>query len=418
MSDHRRNETEHTQPSDTGTYQTGSFKPPKRSSGLVAVLLVAVIFLGGIASAMGFINFRLLNFLTQHPNSTTPLSKESVPGTAASNSPLEQIDTPAPTIPADGHVQLQILDKPLFPTEPKGNLSAEQIYTGAEASMVEVYCLTHFNSTQSGMGVVLSADGYILTNAHVIESAKRIFVYLPDDTLVRAALVGSDPFTDLAVLYVEAEGLTPATFCTARGLEVEDPTYAVEALESDSAPYSLRKSTIYSLCRTLSTEHQTLNVMQTYNGGITGPVFDGEGHIIGLQAGKIAQFFDASMTQNLGQVIPTGLIAQIVAELVGDGFVAGRPLLGIEVEAISKLYQHYWELPGGLLLTHIDPDSDAAAQGLQVGDILLALDGQPLSSRQGMYTILFGKSAGSTITAVVFRNGQRHTVNLTVEEAM
>lgn len=415
MSDHKHNQQEFPEPWDTGTYQTGSIKAPRGGRLLVAALLVAVIFLGGIISAMGLINIRLLEKLTQTPNSTMPMSKDTSPATTTSTSPLENNDDEAPSIPTDRVVDLDLLDTPYYNTNASQNLTPEQIYSRNAASLVEVYCETHFNSIQTGIGTVLTSDGYILTNSHVVEGTKRIFVYLPEGELTRAALVGTDPFTDLAVLYIERTDLTPAVFSSTRNLQIMDPTYAVESLD-DNTDF-IRKSSVFSIGQTLSTEKRTLTLLQTITGSNAGPVFNSQGQIIGLQAGKIARYFRFADTRGLGLVIPSGAIRSIVLELTSNGFVSDRPELGVEVEAISKLYQHYWDLPGGMLLTYVDPQSNAASQGLQEGDILLALDGKPLKERDDLYTILYNKNIGDSVTAVVLRNEQTFTMKLTIEEA-
>lgn len=400
---------------DDGTYQTGAIRPPKPSSGLVAFLLVLVIFLGGLCSCLGIVNVRLLRELSQTNRETTPLSKESHPSELDPGSYLEGLEMPAPQVPAQATVALQIADSPYYSAEAKveGILSAQQIFDRSQASLVDVQCLTHFGALQSGVGVVLSADGFLLTNHHVVDAAKRIFVTLPDGSILRAALVGSDSFSDLAVLYVDAQDLTPAVFGSNKNLQVTDPSFAI-MLGSESR--ILHSSTVFSVTRTFSSKSGSLNLIQTCTGGNAGPVFDSFGHVIGFQVGNISEYFTSADTTGTGLVIPTAFIRQIVQTLIHDGSVAGRPCLGIEVEAISKVYQQYWQLPGGLLLTQVEENSNADACGLQEGDILLALDGVPVSSRSDLYATLYNHNVGDTIIAVISRNDQKFTVTLTIED--
>lgn len=396
---------------DEGTYQTGAFKEPRASSGLVAVLLLVVIFLGGLCSVLGIVNIRLLAQITNENNETVPLNQEAHSTVVGNDSVLDRLDVPLPQVPQKPQVLLQIANHTGAGTP--NALSAQQIREQNARSLVEVQCLTHLNSTESGIGLVLSSDGFILTNSHVVDTAKRIFVTLSDGTMLRAALVGRDNFSDLAVLYVDRQDLVPARFCNNRNLQVGQPTFAFEAGDQ---PIVIRESSIFSTGRVFTTKSGSIRLVQTCAGGTTGPVFDSFGHVIGFQVGAISDYFTNADIQGMGMVVPTGGIRQILEKLLQEGFVSGQPHLGLEVEAISKLYQQYWQLPGGLLLTGVSGNSDAALKGLQEGDILLALDGKPVQNRSDLYAILYNHQAGDSLIAVISRDGQQFTVTLTIEE--
>lgn len=400
---------------DDGTYQTGAIQEPRASSGLVAFLLVVVIFLGGLCSILGIVNIRLLAQLADKQEETVPLASDSQMAPVDSDSILDQLEAVIPEIPRGAKVQLQIVDSPYYKENPSTDLNSvnQQVFQQNQQSLVEVQCLTHFNSSESGIGLVLSADGFILTNSHVVDAAKRIFVTLSDGSMHRAALVGCDNFSDLAVLYIDKQGLTPASFSSNRNLQVTQPTLSVE---TGQAPVVIRGSSIYSTNRVLTTRYGSIPLIQTCAGGTTGPVFDSFGNVIGFQVSAIANYFPSADTKGVGLVVPTGLIQQIVQQLLADGFMPNQPSLGVEVEVISKLYQQYWQLPSGMLLTHVKPGSDAEAQGLMEGDILVALDSVPLNDRSNLYAILYNHNIGDQVIAVVCRDDQRFTVTLTIEK--
>ena len=394
---------------DDGTYQTGAIHPPRRSSGLVAFLLVLVIFLGGLCSGLGIVNIRLLAQLSQSKQETTPLSQASQPEEPDLGKYLDGLDLPAPQVPQQASLSLQIAPSDYYVQN--NTLSTQQIYEQSQDFLVEVHCLTHMGSVQQNLGIVLTSDGFLLTNAHGVDTAKRIFVTLPDGSTLRASLVGSDSFSDLAVLYVDAQDLTPAVFASTGHLQVADATVAIEL--QDAGRY-IRLSTIFSANRTFSTKSGSLSLIQTCSGGVTGPVMNHFGHVIGFQVGHIAQYFPTDDTTGTGLVIPTMVIRQIVQTLISDGMVTGRPSLGIEVESISKVYQQYWQLPGGLLLTDVYKNAHAEQLGLQEGDILLALDGVPVSNRNELYAILYNHNVGDSVIAVIRRDNQQFTVKLTI----
>jgi serine protease Do len=400
---------------DDGTYRTGTIRPGKSSSAVLAFLLAAVIFLGGFCSALGLINIHLLKQMAQANQQTTPLSKDTQPSSHWNSGQLADPGLPEPQLPETYHVELKLADSPQYSQDHTSlsGMAAQQIYDSNVQSLVQVQSLTHFGAVQEGVGIVLSQDGFLLVNHHVVESARRIYVQLHDGTLARAKLVGSDSFSDLAVLYIQAEGLIPAVFCNNRTLQVTDPSFAVDSLGTTP---NILESTVFTASRILTTKRNTLRLIQTCQGSETGPVFNAFGQIMGFQVGHISHYFESADTIGTGLVIPTDTIRTIVRDLLAQGHVHGRPSLGFEVEAISKVYQQYWQLPGGLLLTQVKESSNAALTGLQEGDILLALDGQPIASRTDLYARLYDLQVGDTVTAVICRDDHKFTVKLTIEE--
>ena len=401
---------------DSGTYQTGSTTPPKRTSGLLTLLLVVLIFMGGLVSGLGLINFRLIRQLSSQPGVTIAASQGDITVPLAENSIFNTNQDPTPTIPAERNVQLRIEQSPYYTNNISGEAlpDAEAVYQSNQDSLVEIYALTYSNSTHSGVGVILSEDGYLLTNAHLVEACKRIFVYLPDGRLLPAAVVGVDNLTDMAVLYVDARNLTPATFGTSKNLQVADPIYTVSLNEHAKSTMRMYEGSLFFVSRKFSTEHYSLNLLQTCHHSESGPMFNSFGQIVGLCVSHVSQYFKES--DNLGMVLGSNSMQAIIDQLVEKGYVSGRPELGFSVESVSKLFQHYWNLPGGLLVSGISQDSSPAQQGLRNGDILLALNGKPLQNRDDLYTVLYACSIGQEVIAVVFRDGVKITVDLTVSE--
>ena len=399
--------TEYIPVNDTGSYQTGAARPPKRNSGLITVLLIVIIFLGGMASALGFLNFRLLAMMAEKDATITPLdtNASSVPS-EPEDAFLENGREHPPEIPdlRDVRIELDHLHEEMTP---------ESIYHHNEQSLVSVYCNTHCNEMLSGTGIVLSSDGYILTNAHIVDSHQRVFVALSDGRLLRAAIVGSDPFTDLAVLYVEADDLTPAIFVTSDTVDSNDDVHALNN-QPDSDRNFLLSGKVYTL-GSISTGDLSVELLSSSLWGDSGPVFDSQGRIVAIRTGKIRNYFATDYRNQQGMAIPSRTVQAVVAELIEKGHIAGRPTLNIQAEPISRLYQHYWSLPGGLLVTRISDGSNAELQGLQEGDILLTLEGEQLTSRADLYAVVYSSQVGDELIAAIFRDGRIFTVTLTVE---
>lgn len=401
---------------DSGTYQTGSTTPPKQVSGLLTVLLLMVIFLGGLVSALGLINVRLLQQLSQQPGASVAVSQGDPSDYVAEHPIFYANSDPAPEIPEKRKVTLRMEESPYYTNNISGLAleNGQAVYEYNRNSLVEVYALTYTNNVRSAVGVILSEDGYLLANAHLVEATKRIVVSLPDGRLLPASVVGSDNLTDIAVLYVDATGLTPALFGTSRTLQVADPIYTVSLQENARTSMRMYEGSLFFVSRKFATDHYSLNLLQTCHHSEGGPMFNSFGHVVGLCISHVSQYFKES--DNLGMVLGSNSMQNIIDQLVEKGYVSGRPDLGFDVESVSKLFQHYWNLPGGLLVSGVEADSLPAKQGLRNGDILLTIKGKPLLTRDDLYTVLYSCSIHQEITAVIFRDGIKTTVTLTVSE--
>ena len=384
MREQQTNMNEYPESWDDGTYQTGASVPERRNRGLVEALLAMVIFLGGISSALGLMNIRLLMKLQQkQEENALPLSITSeTQVTDSLSNMIRSTEEPVPTVPQGSTLRFQM--------EPKGTrqLSKDEILACVKDSLVTITCDSHIHPRQNSLGVIV--DGFILTNASSINHTNHIFVNLSDGTLQRAALVGMDEFSDLAVLYVKREDIPGVAL--GYGQQTQDAVYAV----SDAHTMSLMQGQLEDGVDT--------------TGADFGPVFNGYGQMIGFHVRRIHQ------GEQMVGMLPNEQMRTIVCQLVEKGKVSGRPSLGIQTQALSKLYQNYWDMPGGLQIIHVEPGSDAQQMGLRIGDVLLELEGQPLREQQDLLKILQLREPGDRLQAAVIRDGRRFAVHLKVEK--
>ena len=120
--------------------------------------------------------------------------------------------------------------------------------------------------------------------------------------------------------------------------------------------------------------------------------------------------------EGIGFAIPSVTVKDIVDQLISQGYVSGRPTLGIEGEALSSFYQHYYRMPAGLYITYVDPDSDASLKGIEDGDMLLSVDNQRITSMEELKAVLYDREVGQTVEAIIYRSGERYRVMLTLGE--
>ncbi len=374
---------------DTGTYQTGASKPNKNQSAVITALLVSTIFLGGIASALGIMNIRLLNQLVdQQQGQALPLSVDGTAGSA--NSFLRENVDFAPEVPENGKLELVVEN-----IAPAGVLTPEQIMQKNQASVVKILVETSRGQQQSGLGLALSSDGYLLTNAHLTENAEAISVELPDGTRLSAALVGSDAYCDLSVLYVQAGNLTAAKFAPS-----QQPAAGETVCDQGGNAGKIQPGG-----QVLSVGSQSIGFVATDLGGNAGAVYNEFGQVTGF----LCRFMGDDEAPGL--MIPASVVMDVAAQIVEKGAVSGRPSLGLQAREISNFCRQYWNLSSGLEVTALEGSS-----GLLEGDILLAVDGVLLTTQTQLYDALRLAPIGSSLTLEVFRAGQRLTLTLPVTQ--
>ena len=394
-------------PWDDGVYETGHTRPPKSRGGLIAVLLICMIFLTGLVTVMGLMNIRMFRQLTAAQEETAPAisfdqDETEDAGDLLTPIELEESPTSPPNVP-----------------EAEG-LSLQEIYRQCIASVVSITSSSG-SGTSTGTGVILSEDGYIVTNYHVIEDGTRITVLLHDDREFSAWIVGSDPATDLAVLKIEADDLTGATFGDSDVLQVGDSVAAIGDPLGIEYRGTMTNGIISAINRNMNIDGRLMNLIQTNaalnSGNSGGPLINSYGQVIGINTVKIGAFTDKAGVEGIGFAIPSATVTDIVNQIIEMGYVSGRPSIGFSGEGISLFYQRFYRLPSGMYITDITPGSNAEQVGLQEGDILISVDGTKVYDQSDLDTLLYGYAAGDTVTIIIYRGGYTMQASLTLEEA-
>ena len=407
---------------DDPYYGTGNTEPPKQRHGAMALMLILVIFLFGIITVLGILNIRLFQELKLKKKE----AELSISFVTEATVPPEtlQADLPqAASIEEDtNYSSLQIQQSPQsqenIPME--GGLSLQEIYLNNIGSVVSISC-SGYNASSTGTGVILTEDGYIVTNAHVVEGAGAIDVLLTDDRVFSATVIGRDEISDLAVLQVEAQDLIPARFGDSTQLRIGDTVAAIGDPLGVKYRGTYTDGIVSAINRDVDMDGRTMTLIQTNaalnSGNSGGPLINCYGQVIGINTMKIGAFTDSAGVEGIGFAIPSATVKDIVDQLITQGYVSGRPTLGIEGEALSNFYQHYYRLPAGLYITHVDPGSDAYTKGIEDGDMLLSVDNHRISSMEQLKSLLYDREVGDTVEAVIYRAGQQYRVELILTES-
>lgn len=397
---------------DDGVYGTGSTQPPKSHRALLALLLVIIIFLGGIATALSILNIRLFQELHRKENALT------VAYAVQSQTEAEaEADPTLATYPRE-KTTVDLQQTPDGDSR-EGEMSLQEIYETNIPAVVSISAATGSGSS-TGTGVVLSANGYLVTNYHVIRQALAINVTLTDERELRATLVGEDPVSDLAVLRVDAEDLTPAQFGDSDGVRVGDSVVAIGDPLGVELRGTMTDGIVSAISRDVQVDGRVMNLIQTNaalnSGNSGGPLINRFGQVIGINTMKIGTLADSSGVEGLGFAIPSATVKEIVNQLLSQGYVSGRPWLGIEVESYSTFYQRFYRVPKGVYVTDVQAGSPAEAADLRIGDIILAADGSAVTDMDALNTQLYTHAPGDSMTFSVYRNGRQGEVTVTLEE--
>lgn len=305
-------------------------------------------------------------------------------------------------------------------------MTAAEVYAGNVNSTVGIttQVTTNFwgyttQSAASGSGFIYSADGYIITNYHVIESASSIKVTLYDGKSYDAQLVGYDESNDVAVLKIDAKDLTPVTIGDSDNLNVGDSVIAI-GNPLGELTFSLTSGAVSALDREVTMSNNvTMELIQTdcaiNSGNSGGALFNLYGEVIGITNAKYSGSSGSGASiDNIGFAIPINSVRSIVDSIIEKGYVA-KPYIGVMVSDVSDEAISYGT-PAGAAVVSVTEGGPAEKAGLQANDIITAVDGKEISGKSGLSSIIADCAAGDKLTLSVYRQGQTLTVTVTVGE--
>ena len=275
-----------------------------------------------------------------------------------------------------------------------------------------------FGGEQSqGSGIIISADGYIVTNEHVISGATSIKVVLQDDSEYNATLVGSDERTDLAVLKIDATGLTPAEFGNSDQMQIGEQVIAIGNPGGLELAGTVTVGYVSAVNRSITTTNgNTVNCIQTdaaiNPGNSGGALVNTYGQVIGINSQKIA----ATDYEGIGFAISINEAQPIINDLIQYGYVRGRVVMGITMQMIDQTYAAIYGYQPGIGVVSVEAGSPAEEAGLVAGDIITAIDDTEVTSSDALSNALKDYEAGDTATLTVSRSGESLTLTITFDE--
>ena len=378
-------------------------KPKKNRTGAkVTALVLSCALVGG---AMGFGGSALQNHLAAKNADTEEAQQASVVYEGSRETSvinIAQIDTSKEMTPAEVYAQ---------------NVNST---VGIRTSITTNYWGYQTQAAAAGSGFILSADGYILTNYHVVEDSNSITVSLYDGTEYDATLVGCDESNDIAVLKIDAEGLTPVVLGDSDNLNVGDQVVAI-GNPLGELTFSLTTGVVSALNREVTlSSNVTMNLIQTdcaiNSGNSGGALFNLYGEVIGITNAKYSSSSSSSEASidNIGFAIPLNHVKNIVKSIIETGSIT-KPYIGVTVSSVSSEAQGYG-LPTGAAVRSVEADSPAAKAGLEENDIITEVDGTAITSSTELVNYVGEKTPGDELTFKVYRQGEELELTVTIGE--
>ena len=296
-------------------------------------------------------------------------------------------------------------------------LTIQEIYQKVNPSTVTVLTGMDDGSAMVGTGVIFTADGYVLTNAHVIAGGSECYVVLDTGEDYRARLLGLDEEKDLAVIKIDASGLPAAEFGDSDALSVGDPVYAIGNPLGVELRGTLTDGIVSAINRDVAVDGVTMTLIQTNaalnNGNSGGPLINVYGQVVGINTMKMGSSSTTSV-EGLGFAIPLSSTAYMINDLIAYGEIRGEVMIGISVQTTPVT------LDSGetaLRVVEVTPGSPGDEAGIQKEDLLLTADGETLTKSTDLLRVRRRHEAGETLTLTYERGGKRYTAEVVLRES-
>lgn len=276
-------------------------------------------------------------------------------------------------------------------------------------------------SDSEGSGIIYTADGYIVTNYHVIENAisnqsiSKVYVTLPNsDEEIEASIIGADSVTDIAVIKIQKEGLSAATFDDSNNLKVGELVVAIGNPLGRELAGSITVGYVSALNRTLTSNGRTYKLLQTdaaiNPGNSGGALVSSSGKVIGINTVKIG----ATDVEGIGFANPSNIAKPIVDELIKNGKIV-RPYIGISGISLDDNMAKRYNLVKGVYVAKIESSSAAYNSGIKVGDVIVKIDDKEITTIEELNEIKNSKNVGDTVKITVYRDGKNIEINVKLD---
>ena len=372
-------------------------KRRKSNTGLIVIgTLLAVIFFVGVVCLAGYGIYTMLETTDSEEYSES----SSIVTDGESSAVAESVSH---SLPIKDHAQVEQT------ASADGRLTTVEIAKKVRPSVVGIAQYSRsdtFSPSGQGSGIIINEEGYIVTNAHVVQDSAGISVELESGESYSAKLIGIDTKTDLAVIKIEAEGLVPAEFGNSEALEVGETVVAIGNPGGQLLAGSVTQGIVSAVNRSIKSDGFSSTFIQTdaaINPGNSGGALVNEfGQVIGINSSKIASV----EYEGIGFAIPIKEAKPIIDSLMTNGYVKGRTKIGITGTEINEALSQINGIPKGIYITYVDPASDLAGKNVARGDIMIEIDGTKIETFDDVSEFLKTKAPGDKVSIKLYRSAR------------
>ena len=307
----------------------------------------------------------------------------------------------------------------------KTKMQPAEVYASTVNSTVSINCSSQSTnifgqttqSASSGSGFIISEDGYIVTNYHVINGASSVKVTLYNGNTYDATVIGGDSDYDVAVLKINAAGLTPVTLGNSADVNVGDSVLAI-GNPLGELTFSMSGGYVSSCNRAINVDGTPFNMIQVTAainpGNSGGPLFNEYGEVVGIVSAKYSSYASQSV-EGLGFAIPINDVAAMIQDIMTNGYVSNKAYLGITPGTMNEQMaaQYRYDVTKGVFIYSVEEGSAADKAGLKMGDVIMKIDGTDVDSYQELVALKKKYSAGDESTFTIYRGGQQQEVSVT-----
>ena len=390
-------------------------KPEKKGMSLFEKLIIIV---GGVLVFLVVIFMAW--YISQSDATDLPKDEDTQQSQDKDESKDEAIDKPNKNDTSDVDRPSQNLPSLETQKPTTDQLTIPEIYNKVKDSVVGIAVTVKENGMEaegSGTGIILSEDGYISTNAHVVDGASKITVVLTDESEHKAKLIGIDTRTDLAVLKIEKNNLQPAEFGDSDSLVVGETVVAIGNPYGIELAGTVTSGIVSALNRQIVIESFYMTLIQTdasiNPGNSGGPLVNSYGQVIGITSSKIV----SSGYEGIGFAIPMAGATDIIQDLIQYGYIKDRPYIGITGYDVTEADAQMYSIPQGVRVYSVDPESDASKKGVKRDDIIIAVDDVDVKSMAELDSEKNKRKPGDKIKLTVYRNGKELDIEITLSES-
>ena len=306
-------------------------------------------------------------------------------------------------------------------------MTPAEVYASTVGSVVSINCSAvstnifgqRVESASSGSGFVITQDGYIVTNHHVVASASSVKVTMYDGKEYSAAVVGSDSDYDVAVLKVETTGLQPVTLGNSADVNVGDTVLAI-GNPLGELTFSMSQGIVSCCDRAINVSGTPFNMIQVdasiNPGNSGGPLMNLYGEVVGIVSAKYSSYSNTAV-EGLGFAIPIGDVRAVITDIMENGQITSKPSMGIIAGTMTRQMAAQYQIDknSGVFVYSVDKGGAGEKAGLRMGDVITKVDSTEITSMEDLTAAKKGHRAGDTVTVIYYRDGQNYSTELTFD---